>query len=283
MSSPAELAAPPRHGPRSPRPDPGAPGRGARVANSGRSGSQRSGPAPSPSRHEGRGPGRAAGGDAADHLSARAAGQPAQGRNRPRHPREPGRDHRGGDRLGQDDPDPQDLPRARPGRQRADRPHPAAPAGGPDGGRADRRGAGQPARPDRRVPGAVHRCVSRRHADQADDRRHPADRAGPRPEAQPLRHADHRRGPRAQPEHRLHPGLPPAAAARTPRPQGDHHLGHHRSGALRRGFRRRADHRGVRPHVSRRGTLPAHRGRGRRRPGPGHQRRDRRAVRRGAR
>ncbi len=38
-----------------------------------------------------------------------------------------------------------------------------------------------------------------------------------RPDAPPVRHADHRRGPRAQPQHRLHPGLPdPAAAAAVP-------------------------------------------------------------------
>ena len=143
------------------------------------------------------------------------------------------------------------------GRGRPDRPHPAAPAGRPDGGRADRRGTGQPARRDGRLPGAVHRRVRRRHAGQAHDRRHPAHRAGPRPHAQPLRHADHRRGARAQPEHRLHPRLPPAAAAAAARPQAHHHLGHHRPGALRRGLRRRAHHRGVRPHLPGRGPLPA--------------------------
>jgi ATP-dependent helicase HrpA len=41
---------------------------------------------------------------------------------------------------------------------------------------------------------------------------------GDRPEPHPLRHPHHRRGPRAQPEHRLHPRLPQAAAAAAPRP-----------------------------------------------------------------
>ena len=43
-----------------------------------------------------------------------------------------------------------------------------------------------------------------------------------------LRHADHRRGARAQPQHRLPPRLPEAAAPAPPRPQGHHHLGHDR-------------------------------------------------------
>ena len=54
-----------------------------------------------------------------------------------------------------------------------------------------------------------------------------------RPRAAAVRHADHRRGPRAQPQHRLHPRLPQAAAAPPPRPQGDHHLGDHRPRAVR--------------------------------------------------
>ena len=49
-------------------------------------------------------------------------------RHRRRDPRPPGRDRRRRDRLGQDHPAAQDLPRAGPRRRRADRPHPAAPA-----------------------------------------------------------------------------------------------------------------------------------------------------------
>ena len=55
---------------------------------------------------------------------------------------------------------------------------------------------------------------------------------------QRLRHAHHRRGPRAQPQHRLHPRLPQAAAAAAARPQGRHHLGDHRPRAVRRALRR---------------------------------------------
>ena len=56
--------------------------------------------------------------------------------------------------------------------------------------------------------------ASDEHAGQGDDRRHPADRDAARPAAAALRHADHRRGARAQPEHRLHPGLPAGSCCR---------------------------------------------------------------------
>ena len=49
-----------------------------------------------------------------------------------------------------------------------------------------------------------------------------------------VRHDHHRRGARAQPQHRLPARLPQAAAAAPARPQADHHLGDHRPGALRR-------------------------------------------------
>ena len=136
--------------------------------------------------------------------------------------------------------------------------------------------------------------VGETHAGQADDRRHPAGRADRRPDAPPVRHADHRRGPRAQPQHRLHPGLPDPAAAPPARPQGDHHLGDHRPGAVRRalreGHRRRgADRRGVRAQLPGRGALPADRrpgrpgGRSRPRPARRHRRRRARAAARGRR
>ena len=117
----------------------------------------------------------------------------------------------------------------------------------------------------------------RRHAGQGDDRRDPADRAAARPAAAALRHADHRRGARAQPEHRLHPRIRPAAAAEPSRPQGDHHLRDHRPRALQPAFLRRpgrrprrSHRRGLRAYLSRRGAVPAARRarrRVRRRPG----------------
>ena len=58
-------------------------------------------------------------------------------------------------------------------------------------------------------------------------------------DAAPLRHDDHRRGARAQPEHRLPARLPPPAAAPPPRPEGHHHLGDDRPRALLRALRRR--------------------------------------------
>src|SRR6478735_11486159 len=76
---------------------------------------------------------------AADQLPGPAGGR-APGRDRGRDPRPPGRDRRRRDRVRQDHPAAQDLPGARPRRRRADRAHPAAPAGGPDRRRPDRRG-----------------------------------------------------------------------------------------------------------------------------------------------
>ena len=81
-------------------------------------------------------------------------------------------------------------------------------------------------------------------------------------EPAPLRHPDHRRGPRAVAEHRLHPRLPQAAAAPPPRPQGHHHLRHDRPRAVRRALQgpahraARPDHRGLRPDLPGRGPLP---------------------------
>ena len=169
---------------------------------------------------------------AGDLLSARAADQPEEGRDRGGHPRPPGRHRRRRDRLREDDPAAEDLPRARPRCHRPDRAHPASPDRCPDRGRADRRGTGHRTRHDRRLQGAVQRQLQRRDAGQADDRRHPADRDAAGPASAALRHADHRRGARAQPQHRLHPGLPEAPAAEPPRPQGHHHLRHHRPPAL---------------------------------------------------
>ena len=80
--------------------------------------------------------------------------------------------------------------------------------------------------------------VGERQPGQADDRRHPAGRDPERPAAAPVRHDHHRRGARAQPQHRLPARLPQAAAAPPARPQGDHHLGDHRPGALRPALRR---------------------------------------------
>ena len=118
--------------------------------------------------------------------------------------------------------------------------------------------------------GALRRPGARRDARAGDDRRHPARRAAPRSRPAPLRHADHRRGPRAQPQRRLHPRLPPPAAAAPARPQGDRHVGDDRHGPLRPPLRprrrRRAGRRGDRADVPGRGALPPVRRRGGRAP-----------------
>ena len=62
---------------------------------------------------------------------------------------------------------------------------------------------------------------------------------------------DHRRGARAQPQHRLPAGLPQGPAAAAPRPQAGHHLGDHRPGPVLPALRRRSGHRGLRAHLSR--------------------------------
>ena len=87
-----------------------------------------------------------------------------------------------------------------------------------------------------------------------------------RPAAQPLRHDHRRRGARAVAQHRLPARLPQAAAAAAAGPQGRHHLGDDRPGAVRRPLRGRADRRGLRPDLPGRGPVPAA-GRRRRRPG----------------
>ena len=82
----------------------------------------------------------------------------------------------------------------------------------------------------------------------------------------PVRHAHHRRGARAQPQHRFPARLPEAAAAAAARPEADRHLGNHRRRALLAGISAgRAGDRGVRAPVSGRGALPAAAARTRRR------------------
>ena len=167
-------------------------------------------------------------------LPARAARQPEAGRDRPRHPGEPGRHRRRRDRVGQDDAAAQDLPRAR---AREHRPHPAAPARRPHHRRAHRGGAGRRSS----AASSATRCASPTRS--APDTRIKLMTDGillneihrDRTAAQ-VRHDHHRRGARAQPQHRLPPRLPQAAAAEAARPQGDRHLGDDRPAELRRHF-----------------------------------------------
>ena len=91
----------------------------------------------------------------------------------------------------------------------------------------------------RRLPGPLHRPDRALEPDQADDRRHPARRAAARPRPEALRHDHHRRGPRAQPQHRLPARVPQAAAAPPARPQADHHLRDDRPRPVRPALRRR--------------------------------------------
>ena len=140
-------------------------------------------------------------------VPPRAAGRRAQGRHRRGDPRPPGRDRGGGDRVGEDDPAAEDLPRGRPRADRAHRAHPAPADRCTVGGRAHRRGARGRARRRDRLPGALHRPEQRRHPGQGDDRRHPAQRDATRPAAAQVRHDHHRRGARA-----THSGAPSTSA-----------------------------------------------------------------------
>ena len=129
-------------------------------------------------------------------------------------PAPPGDRRLGRHRLGEVHPAPQVLPRGRARGRRADRPHPAPADRRPDGRPPHRRGTRRAARPLGRLqdPLPGHHPGGGLHQDH--DRRDPPGRGGRRPPALGLRHAHRRRGPRAQPQHRLHPGLP-AHARRT--------------------------------------------------------------------
>ncbi len=118
------------------------------------------------------------------------------------------------------------------------------------------RGAGHAARPEGRLQDSLHRRhrARRRYVKVMTDGMLLAEIAA-RPVLRSVRHADHRRGPRAVAEHRLPAGLPAAAAAQAARAAGDHHLGHDRRRAVQRAFRLArgagARHRSLRPHLSR--------------------------------
>ncbi len=134
------------------------------------------------------------------------------------------------------------------------------------------------ARPGGGLQGALHRPDQSAVVREADDRRHPARRDAERSAAVGVRHADHRRGARAQPQHRFPARLPQAAPAAAAGPQGDRHLGDHQCRGVLGALRRRAGDRGVGAAVSGRGALPALRRQPRRRrPGGRHRRRDRRS------
>ncbi len=196
-----------------------------------------------------------------DRLSRRAADQRTRRRDPRRPPRPSGRDRCRRDGVGKEHPAAEDLPRSGTGRRRkADRAHPTPTPGRPYGRRAGRRGAGDPAGSRGGVHGAVHRPGRPHDPGEGHDRRDPPGRDPARPAIRPLRHPDHRRGPRAESQRRfparvLHPAPAPAA-----RSEADHHVGHHRHRTLRPPLRR-PGHRGVGSDLPGRDALPAPRGR----------------------
>ena len=110
----------------------------------------------------------------------------------------------------------------------------------------------------RRLRGALQRPLARGHARAARHRRPAARRDPARPAAAPLRHDHRRRGARAQPEHRLPARLPASGCCRGG-PTSSSIITRATIDPARfsRALRRRAGRRGLRPHVSRRGPLPA--------------------------
>ncbi len=226
---------------------------------------------------------QAHGGQARDSARRIAAHHRARRRDRQADPRAPGGGDRRRNRLGQDHAVAQAVPGRRPRRSGADRLHPAAPAGRAFGGAPRGGGTRHPARRPGGLPGALHRPGERAHAGEVHDRRHPARRNAGRSLAVGLRHPDHRRGARAQPQHRLPARLSQAPRREAARPQDHRHLGHHRHRAFRGTLRRRAGGLGGRPRVSGGAALAARRPARRRtraRRGPGQHRTHRRRARR---
>ena len=212
-----------------------------------------------------------------DHLPARAAGHPAPRGHRRRDPRPPGRDRRRRDRVGQDHPAPEDLPRARPrpsylpgkGRdgeaatqRRPDRAHPAAPDRRPLGGRADRRGARRPSS----ATWWATRCGSPTAPARSSRVKLMTDGIllAELQRDRMLRRYDtiiideaHERSLNID----FLLGYLRRLLPKRPDLQARHHLGHHRPRAVRPALRgpareARADHRGLRAHLPRRGPLP---------------------------
>ncbi len=102
-------------------------------------------------------------------------------------------------------------------------------------------GVGRPGR----LQGALHRQGASRHRDQDHDRRHPAGRKPGRSAAFALRHDHHRRGARAQPQHRFPARLSANPGAEAQRPAGGDHLRHHRCRTFFQALQQRAGDRGV--------------------------------------
>ena len=225
-----------------------------------------------------------------DHLSrVPSRFQPPRG-NHGRDGRAPGHHRVRRNRLGQDHAVAQDRPGtgARPLQcprrhtRTPDRPHTAAAHCRQQRGQAHCRGAENPAGRGGGLQGALSRHAAKGRLGQADDRRHLAGRDADRPAAQGLRHPHHRRGARAQPEHRLFAGLPQANPAPAARPEGGGDLGHHRRRALCQALcgqkRPGAGDHGVGAHLPGGDALPALRGKERLRPERRHCRRRGRAV-----
>ena len=137
------------------------------------------------------------------------------------------------DGLGQDHPAAQDVPRARPGRPRPDRAHPAAADRGTDRGRADRGGARAACRakpsatPCGSPTGSADNTLVKLMTDGILLAELQRDRL------LTAYDTDHRRrGPRAEPQHRLPPRLPAPAAAPPSGSQADRHIGDDRHRAF---------------------------------------------------
>ena len=169
-------------------------------------------------------------------LSARASHRRPPAGHRPGHPGPPGRHHLRRDGLRQEHPDPQDVPRSGARRGRQDRLYPAPPDRRRHHRPSHRRGAGRASGPVGRLQDPVPGPDLARRLHQDHDRRHAPGRNAGRSAAPRIRHAHHRRSPRAEPQHRFPPRHRPDAPRRPSRPQAHHHLGDARHGEVQPAF-----------------------------------------------
>ena len=158
------------------------------------------------------------------------------------------------DRLRQDDPAPEDLPRRGAGGGGLDRPHPAAADRDAERGRPHRARAGRAGGGGGRVQGPLPRRGRPRYVRQGDDGRDPRgrDREGPPPRG--LRHPHPRRGARAFPQHRPAARPREGGARASSRPPGDRQLRDARHAAHLGLLRGRSGHRRIGKNVPGRGS-----------------------------
>ena len=149
-----------------------------------------------------------------DHVPRGTADHGAYRRDRRTPQATPGGHRCRGDRVGEDDATAQGVPPGRPRRAWGHRPYAAAAPCRADRGVAHRQRTRRGPWRGGRLRGAFHRPDLGADGGQGGHRRVAAQRDPARPDAQTLCLRDRRRGPRTQPQRRLHPRLPEASPSR---------------------------------------------------------------------